>query len=275
MLLALWLTSLLTAGSPATTVRPAVHWLQVDPFRSDREVVTSLYLVGEGPTGQRDDHLKLSRDEVTRFELRVRKGSDAMIDHIEQGSPWIARIDMPQLHLGDDTYMVALDERPATVELSAKEFDAYLHAHGFDRIAKSWSRQGHEKAPGELRYSRHYKTIFLRGNVLDDFITVPIGQDFEIVTLKNPYGLRPGDTLPLLISLRGAPLVGCTVSAIRWNDGKRTAVSAVTDALGRVSLRLEGAGDWVIEAADLEPSKEPDVDWRGYAATLTFFLPPR
>jgi hypothetical protein len=274
MLLTPLLASLLAAGTPSETLRPAVQWLRVDPFRSEAMVVTSVSLVGDGPAGQKEEHLQLHPTEVTRFELRVHKGSDAIVDHLEQGSAWIAHIDMPKLHLGDDTYVVALDERPTTIELSAKEFDAYLRAHGLDRIAKSWSRQGHENSPGELRHSRHFKTIFIRGSALDDFLTVPIGQDFEIVTLKNPYGLRPGDTLPVLLWFHGAPLTGCTISAVRWTNGKRTTTSAVTDALGRATFKLE-AGDWLLETANVEPSKEPDVDWRSYAATLTFSVSAR
>ena len=46
-----------------------------------------------------------------------------------------------------------------------------------------------------------------------------------------------------------------------------------TDATGKATFTIGRAGDWMFGLVHMEPSTEPDVEWRSYWATLTFSLP--
>jgi hypothetical protein len=272
MPIAAFLATLLSTGTPALPGTLPDRWLQVDPFRSSTTPVTSVSLFGGDPLGHPEQLGGHPRAAIGRFELRVPKGSDSMLDQLRDDSLWLVRIDMKHMELGDDSYFVALDELPVAIELTAQDFESYLRQEGLVAISAQRAKQGHAKALGELRHSRHLKSIFQRGSVVDDFVSMPIGQDLELVTLKNPYGLRAGSTLPVLLLFHGQPLAGHRVTAVKLIAGKPVARSANTDPLGRVSFVLDGDGVWLLRAAQIEPSKEPDVDWRSYGASLTFSL---
>jgi hypothetical protein len=244
----------------------------VEPFRSSTAPETSISLLGGDPLGRPEQLSQHPRAAVSRFELRVPKGSDSMLDQLRDDTPWLVQLDMKRLGLGDDSYFVALDELPVAVKLSTQDFESYLHQEGLDQVSAQRAKQGHAKTPGELRHSRNLKSIFQRGSVVDDFVSMPIGQDLELVTLKNPYGMRVGSSLLVLLLFHGQPLAGHRVSAVNLLAPKPVVRSTNTDALGRASFVLDGDGIWLLRASQLEPSKEPDVDWRSYAASLTFSL---
>ncbi|MDP9192503.1 MAG: DUF4198 domain-containing protein [Acidobacteriota bacterium] len=89
---------------------------------------------------------------------------------------------------------------------------------------------------------------------------------------KNPYSLQPGDALPLSLTFRGKPIANVLVVAMRKGAPEK-AVRARTDAKGQVSLRLDGAGFWLVKAVHMEAAP-PDagVDWESWWASMTFDL---
>src|ERR1041384_1663396 len=134
------------------------------------------------------------------------------------------------------TYGAALSPRPGTISLEGAQFDAYLKEEGFDRVlgdrrAKhelgkpvTERRASHGKAvfhagsaPGaqwergwgarrgrhELgkpvteRRASHGKAVFQAGSALGDNWNEVFGYPAEIIPLRNPYALHPGDTLRL------------------------------------------------------------------------------
>jgi len=265
------LAALLSAATPG---RPAIpdHWLQIDPFRSPADVVTSVYLLA----GVRFDEGKRvtpsKATDFTRCELREPQGNDAILDRVHAGAPELLRLDMERLALGANSYLLAVDERPVTVELAAPVFQALLREEGLQDVLSLREKQGHEKAPGELRYSHEMKAIFQRGNAPDDFVIMPSGQDLEIVVLQNPYKLKPGADLPLLVQFHGRPLPASRVTATNRSGGKTHSRTVRSDSLGRATIVLDQPGDWMLRAVAIEPSKEPDADWRGYWTSLTFAI---
>jgi hypothetical protein len=249
------------------------QWLQVDPFRSAIPVTTSVELF----TGDFEHPELVQRRPATqyvRFDLRVPRGSDPMLDRLLETGPAICTLDMARLGLGANTYVLALDTMPSTSERGAAPFNAWLRKEGLQEVLSQRAKQGHEAAPGEERHTHHMKAIFQRGPDPSDFVTMPVGQDLEIVTLQNPNKLAVESSLPVLVLFHGQPLVGRTVTAWNRYDGRVRTKTARTDALGRASFVLDHPGDWLLRAVNLEPSKEPDADWRSYWASLTFSMGP-
>ncbi len=268
---ALFCLVLMAAPAPAA---PAAtdQWLQIDPFRSDTTVTTKVALL-TGSFDHPDQVLRRSADEYVRLDLRVPKGSDVILDNVLQTGPLLFSLDMVRLGLGADSYLLALDTAPATSELDGAAFTTWLHREGLQDILAQRAKQGHQTSPGELRNSHHLKSIFQRGPAPEDFVTMAVAQDLEIVPLQNPYKLAPGSTLPLVVTFHGQPLAGRQVTAISRKAGKDSIRTARTDARGRVSFAVE-PGDWLIKLVALEPSKEPDADWRAYWSSLTFSIGP-
>src|SRR5277367_651278 len=102
LVFSLALTAAPSSGLPAASDQ----WLQVDPFRSNTTVATTVALLA-GTFGHPDQALRRSAGEYMRFDLRVPKGSDVILDQVLETGPLLCRLDMVRLGLGDDSYLLA------------------------------------------------------------------------------------------------------------------------------------------------------------------------
>lgn len=154
------------------------------------------------------------------------------------------------------------------VSLDARKFEDYLKEEGLERVIAERKKKGKSAAPARERFYRCAKSLLdVRGTAKAD---APIGHTLELVPRKNPYALRPGDALPLSLLFRGKPIANVLVVAIRKGAPER-AVRARTDAKGRVALRLDGAGFWLIKAVHMEAAPpNAGADWESWWASVTF-----
>jgi hypothetical protein len=166
---------------------------------------------------------------------------------------------------------------PMTVE--AQKFEAYLKEEGLERIIAQRAKKNQSAAPGRERFYRCAKSLLdvpgpdRKSTAPKSSATpAPLGFTLELQPRKNPYALRAGDALPLSLTFRGEPIANVLVVALR-KDAPEKSVHARTDAAGRVSLRLDDAGFWLIKAVHMEAAP-PDagVDWESWWASMTFDL---
>jgi uncharacterized GH25 family protein len=102
-----------------------------------------------------------------------------------------------------------------------------------------------------------------------------LGLRLELIPEKNPYTLAPGQDLPVRLLYGGAPLVGAKVAAVPKDQPSRQ-VAQRTDAQGRVRLRLERPGVWLVKAVHMIAAPAGSgADWESFWASLTFALPAR
>jgi uncharacterized GH25 family protein len=158
---------------------------------------------------------------------------------------------------------------PMTIE--AQKFEAYLKEEGLERIIAERAQKKQSSAPGREQFYRCAKALLdVPGK--SSATPAPLGFTLELQPRKNPYALRPGDALPLSLTFRGKPIANVLVVALRKGAPEKS-VRARTDAAGRVSLRLDAAGFWLIKAVHMQAAP-PDagVDWESWWASLTFDL---
>jgi cobalt/nickel transport system permease protein len=93
----------------------------------------------------------------------------------------------------------------------------------------------------------------------------PFGEmKLDIVPLKNPLELKPGDLLPIRVVRDGKPVAGVEV------EGADHAKVATTDASGISQVKI-GKGIQVISVEYREPLKnDPDADFLSITTTLSF-----
>ncbi len=157
---------------------------------------------------------------------------------------------------------------PMTIE--AQKFEAYLKDEGLERIIAERARKGQQAAPGRERFYRCAKSLL---DVPGSSETpVPLGFTLELQPRKNPYALHAGDALPLSLTFHGKPIANVLVMALR-KDAPEKSVRARTDSAGRVALRLDGAGFWLIKAVHMQAAPaDAGVDWESWWASMTFDL---
>lgn len=166
--------------------------------------------------------------------------------------------------------LVEMVVRPRFIELSAKDFNAYIHGENLREVIRLREQRNQTQAEGRELYSRYAKLIV--GDAED--ATRPLGHELEIVPEKNPSQLKPGETLLVRILFHGQPLSGVRVSAVYEGaepKGHEFPVTAETDEQGRARLRLDRSGLWYARLIHMVPAEnERDADWRSFFATLTF-----
>lgn len=106
------------------------------------------------------------------------------------------------------------------------------------------------------------------------------GQRIELVPLKNPAALAPGESLPLQVWYQGKPYTGDSVevkaehaAASHVNGGLW---SGETDSRGRIEVPLPAPGIWQLVVIVTEPAEgdlAAETNHIRHRATLTFEVP--
>jgi uncharacterized GH25 family protein len=167
---------------------------------------------------------------------------------------------------------VWIESKPRALELKPAEVKEYLEEIGaWDSIGRKW-----EQGKGRWResYTKHATTYVRVGRPdRDDSWARPVGMDLELVPESDPTQVRAGEELQFRLLKSGQPAPDVAVGLVAAN-AKQGSLSK-TDSEGRVRLRFDRGGWWLVRATVLEPSSKPDLDWESRFATLTIFVGPK
>ena len=172
------------------------------------------------------------------------------------------------------TYVVGVALNPKEIKLTAEEFNEYLHHDGLPNIYDLRKREGILDQDAVEHYSKYPKTIIQVGAKLDDMPTKPAGFPIEIVPQVNPYELKQGDNLGIIVIFRGEPLPDTEIAWSFPGRGEEFAGSIKTDAKGHASIPLVRAGPYVIRLIHMEWVKKETHEWESYWTSLTFEVSP-
>jgi uncharacterized GH25 family protein len=172
-------------------------------------------------------------------------------------------------------YTIVYESGRSPVEIDAAKFETYLKEEGLEAIGNARARQGKSAAGAKEVFSRCAKALIAvgGGGAGPGFDRV-LGQRIELVAEKNPYALAGGGELPVRLLYEGKPLAGALVMALQ--RGRPDKVTGRSDSKGRVTLKLDSPGFWLIKAVHMIPAPaDAGADWESFWASLTFALPSR
>jgi uncharacterized protein DUF4198 len=218
-----------------------------------------------------------SENSVTRDRLRdislVGGGTRKRMDTTTwsaSGDGKSSRVTVPVGAAG--TYVLGASTLPRELELTAKEFIAYLEEEGLKEIADARKAAGEANNKAKERYAKHVKAIFQVGATHTNDASATLGYPAEIVPVQNPYALSVGAELSVRCLTGGWPAAGVTVIAGgRTNAGAPIATQSVKageDGLARI--KLTSAGVWYVKFIRMERRPGDTVDYQSNWATLTF-----
>ncbi|HKH46841.1 MAG TPA: DUF4198 domain-containing protein [Thermoanaerobaculia bacterium] len=168
------------------------------------------------------------------------------------------------------TWILVYDSDHSSVELDGPKFEAYLAEEGLERISRLRAQRGQTAARSREIYSRCAKALVQAGNGPAQGYDRVLGLPLELVPGTSPAGLPAGGELPVTLLFRGKPLAGALVVAVP-RDAPAARVSGRTGADGRVRLRLDRPGDWLVKAVHMEPAPQGSgADWESFWASLSF-----
>lgn len=166
--------------------------------------------------------------------------------------------------------VIVYDSGRSPLALEAAKFEKYLKLEGLEKISALRASRGQSAAPGKEVFSRCAKSLLAVGGGAGAGYDQVLGQRLELVPEANPYSLAGGGELPVRLLYQGKPLAGALVVALQ-KDRPEARVSARSDAKGRVRLKLDRPGFWLVKAVHMVPApREVDADWESFWASLTF-----
>jgi uncharacterized GH25 family protein len=173
-------------------------------------------------------------------------------------------------------YTIVYTSNREPVQLDAKKFNDYLSQEGLDSIRDLRAQRGQSEAPDREVFSRCAKALILAGGgEAAAGWNRALGLRLELVPEANPYTLPGGGVLPARLLYEGKPLAGALVTAFTKNHPEQK-VSARSDAKGRVALKLDHPGTWLVKSVHMIPAaRESGADWESFWASLTFEVPGR
>jgi uncharacterized GH25 family protein len=213
-------------------------------------------------------------DPVPRYPERIERFADvgpsgeAPVPGVPNSDPaGFAAFGTPGLHL------LVYDSDHASVELEGEKFEEYLKLEGLEAVSALRAKRGQTGDPVKEIYSRCAKSLVAVGGGAGPGYDRSLGLALELVPEANPYTLKGGGELPVRLYYGGKPLKGALVMALQ-KDRPEPKLSARSDAQGRVQLRLDRPGVWLVKAVHMVPAgKETGADWESFWASLTFEVP--
>jgi uncharacterized GH25 family protein len=259
----------------ATATAAGAHdfWLQPTKWQVDPgEPVAVTLQVGHGAARQRSP---IPARRILRFDARSADGR---------------RIDLtPSLHIGqpaDDAtlsfdapgaYVVMLEtDNRAESHLSAARFNDYLKDEGVTPAAALRARTGRIDADGAENYSRHAKTIIQVGALSprdQAALARPAGLVLELVPLASPAQLSAGETMPVRVYYRGAPLAGALVKLNDLDHDAEPVAMRRTEANGVANFAIPRRGQWQFNVIWTRPQGQKSLtDFDTSFSSLTFAI---
>ena len=262
----LW-TTLWTALALTAPLLAHDMWIEPMSFSPQTgEIVGVKLRVGQDFLG---DPLARDASLINQFIVEDSEGRKPLVGRDGGDPAGFLRVPAPGL------LVVGYRSNPSAVELPAEKFNQYVKDEGLDAVADLRARRNETAAKARELFARCAKSLILSGQPTEAQADRSLGFTLELVAERNPYLLRAGQDLPVRLTYENRPLAGALVVAMnRLNPAQK--LSARTGKDGRVRLRLQPGGMWMIKAVHMIPAPSgTNADWASFWASLTFGSPER
>ena len=172
------------------------------------------------------------------------------------------------------TYLLGLSIRPSEITLAGAQFNQYLEEEGLSRVLEDRRTAGELTRGATERYAKHVKVLFQAGTATTENFSTVLGFPAEIVPVRNPYELSPGDTLRARLLVDGKPARDLeALAGGRSTGGRAFPVQRLrADTAGMVSVVLRSPGTWYVKFIAMTRVHEPKLDYVSHWATVTFAI---
>jgi len=244
----LLLAAMILAAAPALAHFP---WLTLPNFDLKKGQSVKVR-IGWGHQFPVDDLLKAS--EITKVSIYDPQGKVLEAPAINEFMFEGPALNQP------GAYIVAASKKPGFYTKLAK---------GFSRKPKS-AVKGAKICYHTMAYMKAVINVEKGGGQVDRVL----GQELELVPLKNPASLKVGDYLPIQVLFKGKPVEGyplvlATYAGFPNSKAFAHASYAVKDGIAK--LRILHNGRWLVFVNLKKPYSDPkECDQSNYSSVLTF-----
>jgi len=237
-------------------------WIEPTGFKADLGRVIGVKLrVGDDFHG---DPVPRNDEFIDQFVVVDAGGRRQVVGREGSDPAGLLRVTAPGLMI------VGYQSRPRPVTLPAEKFTRYLTEEGLDSIVAARARTGMSVREGREIFSRSAKSLLRSGTLATGSGDRALGFPFELVAERNPYEMRPGDTLTTRLTYQQVPLAGALVVAYNQRTPYHK-LSVRSDRHGRAAFALDEPGVWLVKAVHMVPAPAgSNAEWESFWASLTF-----
>lgn len=244
------------------------YWFQPQSFFAPVGASVPVRLL-VGDEFKMEEERPLQKERTVSFQML--SGQRGMTDLAAAGQDQqlpVARLNFKSA----GNYLIAMERQSATIKLDAAKFTEYLTEEGLDSIVALRAQSNESGREGRERYRRYLKALFQVGDKHDDTYKLVLGQRLEILPQSNPYALKRGETLRVLILFEDKPLAGAKVFAYNASSGKVHEQSSVTANDGTVAFKLDRPGQWLIRLVHMRRCATDcaEIDWESFWGAYSF-----
>ena len=174
------------------------------------------------------------------------------------------------------TYVLGVSTKPNVIELSAKDFDAYLEHDGVEDTLKARQAEPATTAVKE-RYSKHVRSFLQVGEKRTGDWAAKLGYPVEILPRRNPLDVKAGGDFGFTVIFKDKPAANQLVyasyegySGHTVDAGHLQAHVLRTDASGNASFKVTNAGTWYVTLIHMQKVEDGEANYESNWATLTF-----
>jgi uncharacterized GH25 family protein len=171
------------------------------------------------------------------------------------------------------TYVVGVSTKPRVLEMSGKDFNAYLRSDGIpDELAARRAQKRLDDRAKE-RYQKHVKALVQVGTTPSDAFATVLGYPAELVPVQNPYAMKIGATLDIRVLVDGKPVPNQFVQygGLSVSSGRVAQRNIRSDAAGLVHIPLDRAGTYYVKFISMtRMANDPEANHASKWGSLTF-----
>lgn len=187
-------------------------------------------------------------------------------------------------HQGDDPAFDAVASTPGLTVLGYVSRFSQLTYRKWEKFVGFTENEGLKDAVAQHRadglpetgfredYRRHAKAMIQVGPVRPSERETPLGLDFELVALGNPFDPAV-DSLTVALRRFGKPAPDVQIAIFRKGADEVTVEKLRTDEDGKAVIALADGARHLLNAVVMDRSDKPRVSWQSEWASLTFARP--
>jgi uncharacterized GH25 family protein len=160
----------------------------------------------------------------------------------------------------------------SSVALKGEKFNSYLVTEGLEKVLEDRRESGTDADDVIELYSRCCKSLIQTGPATEQGPPT-LGHELEIVTTRNPFLVRPRETIEGQALHHGRPHANALVRVFHPDEEAAHVLAVRTDDAGRFSFQPDRPGLWMLSVVKIEPVESAEADWRSIWASLTFEIP--
>lgn len=248
----------LTAAMLATGASAHEFWIEPEAYRvAPGDAIVASLRVGEDFAGAEVPYLSFTSFTVTDPEgTRMIRGTlgDVPAARVETGAP--------------GTAILAYFSTASSLTFDAfEEFESYLVFENNAWAVERHRALGFPETGIREQYIRNAKALVAVGD--EDVRDRAIGLPFEVVARDTPREAAAGGGMEIELLWRGRPVVEQGFNVF-IKGGDDNPITLTTDADGRATIPMDGAGRYMVNAVHLAPIDTGGVHWQSHWASLTF-----